>query len=83
MLQINRFHLPSVCSGAEIYGNIRVIPARRGQPFTHANLNAINILLGGASGRGKGLVEFFLVNSPSSCGSMADAVWAQRPVEHL
>ena len=34
-------------------------------------------------GRGKGLVEFFLMSSPSSLGSMAAAVSVQLPVEHL
>ena len=37
----------------------------------------------GESDVGKGLVECFLVSSPSSLGSTAAAVLAQRPVEHL
>ena len=42
-----------------------------------------NYVLCGASGRGKVLVECFLVRSPSSLGSIAAAVLAKRPVEHL
>ena len=36
------------------------------------------VILGGSSGRGKSLVECFLVSSPSRFGIMAAEVWAQN-----